>query len=159
MNRLGDWLRGRREDDIRLVLVCGSRDWTDCEVVFAAISDLWDWQRENGWDDLTVLHGGARGADLLAKHCGEQLGISTREEKADWDSWDRVGPDPGRVRNHRMLAFGPDLVLAFKDDAHRWDGLGSRARGGTEHMCRIALAAKVPVLRYSHEHDWEELSA
>jgi hypothetical protein len=72
------------EDGPRLVLVCGSRKWTDRWEVFRAISDVSDWRRRNGWFDLCVLEGGQRGADLLSRQCAEQLGIDTREEPADW---------------------------------------------------------------------------
>lgn len=157
MNRLIELLAEREACEIHLVLVCGSRNWADRQSVFRAIEDLANQQRGYGWFDMTVLHGGARGADLHAGECAEQVGgLGTREVAANWDGLGRAaGPD----RNRRMLALGPDLVIAFKDDAQGWDGLGPYARGGTEHMCRIALAAGVSVLRYSHEHQWEKLSA
>lgn len=90
----------------------------------------------------------------MAGQIAEALGIPARAELADWVG---RGRGAGFERNRRMLALQPDLVLAFKDDAQGWDGVGPGGHGGTEHMCRIALQAGVPVLRWSHEQGWERL--
>lgn len=134
--------------DVRVVLVCGSRDWTDYAPVKEAIELF-----AHELPAPTILHGGARGADGLAESVANRLGIPTRAELADWvGKGHAAGPD----RNRRMLELGPDLVLAFKDDGE-WDGLAPGSRGGTEHMCRIAITAGVLTLRWSHDHGWERL--
>jgi hypothetical protein len=100
-----------------LVLVCGSRVWTSEGIIRARLREL-----PRG---TTIIHGGARGADLIAATVARSLGFQTVEYRADWKN---QGRGAGFARNLRMLDAGPDLVLAF------WDG---RSRG-TLHTVRNA---------------------
>ena len=61
---------------------------------------------------MVVIHGGARGADDLARQWGEiSVGIEGVEFRADWTAH---GKAAGMIRNQRMLDEGrPDLVVAF----------------------------------------------
>lgn len=79
-----------------------------------------------------IIHGGARGADLMAKVWAEENDIPSEEYKADWNLHKRAA---GPIRNQKMLKEAkPDLVVAFP---------GER---GTAHMVRISKRAKVEVL-------------
>lgn len=100
------------------VLVCGSRTWSDDAVIRRALSDL-----PRG---SVVIHGGARGADLIAGTVARSLGLSVWEFPADWKN---LGRSAGYRRNIEMLDERPDLVIAF------WEN-GSK---GTEHTVREAL--------------------
>ena len=110
------------------VLVCGGRDYRD-------------WHQLSGWLDrihrecgiMVVIHGGARGADDLARQWGEiSVGIEGVEFRADWTA---RGKAAGMIRNQRMLDEGrPDLVVAFP---------GGR---GTADMVRRARKAGVEVI-------------
>jgi len=100
--------------------------------VFAALDAL---QARHG--DLTVIQGGAWGADNLARlWCCQKKQrdrVMMINMPADWDSH---GPAAGPIRNTRMIAEGkPDLVLAFP---------GGR---GTADLVRKAEAAGIPVRR------------
>ena len=107
------------------VLVCGSRDWTDEVVVERAL---------NGLNLSVLIHGAARGADMLAND------IVSRWVEAAIDSypanWKKHGKAAGPIRNQQMLDEGkPDLVLAFWKNKSR----------GTADMIRRARKAGVAV--------------
>lgn len=108
------------------VLVCGGRNFSDREAVFNELHSL---AAEHGW--LTVIEGGAQGADALARHWAQLCyqGIVTVHAE-----WRRLGKAAGPARNTRMLVSGkPDLVLAFP---------GGK---GTADMVRQAREVGVPV--------------
>lgn len=110
------------------VLVCGGRDYDDRDRVFAAL----DFVRSDV-GEMTVIQGGARGADALAREwCANQPSIHMVNEPADWNA---QGKSAGPIRNQRMLdEHKPDVVITFS---------GGR---GTADMVRRARAAGVPVI-------------
>ena len=111
------------------VLVCGGRDYADRASVFSELDAL---RERHG--PLTVIQGGAPGADMLARMwCRDQKRVHMINEPADWKAHGRAA---GPIRNGVMLAeCKPSLVLAFP---------GGR---GTADMIRQAEAAGVPVVR------------
>ena len=113
------------------VLVCGSRDWRDEQLIEAVLRELSPWE---------IIHGGSRGADSLAGAVAGRLGILVKVFQAGWE---RHGRAAGPIRNEQMLQEGhPDLVVAFHDDP----GLGR----GTADMVRRARAAGIPVRIVHH---------
>lgn len=116
------------------VLVCGGRDYADREVVYRELDAL---AVQHEW--LTVIEGGARGADRLARDWVASRGplsfdcqISILTFEADWKTY---GSAAGPIRNSLMLSEGkPYFVLAFP---------GGR---GTENMVRQACEANVVVI-------------
>lgn len=105
------------------LLVCGSRSWTNVALIEEHLVPL---------EPDLVIHGGAQGADRLAKAVAECWGFPVQGFPADWGRW---GKSAGVRRNWEMLQEHPDRVLAF------WDGKSV----GTAHMVRIAQEAKIPV--------------
>ncbi len=114
------------------VLVCGSRTWTDANLIRARIAGL-----PRGCE---VLHGDARGADNLAASEAMLRGLTVRAFPADWK---RHGKRAGLVRNIAMLDENPDLVIAF------WDGKST----GTVHTITQARARRLPVEVITEESD------
>jgi hypothetical protein len=110
------------------VLVCGGRDYSDRDAVFGALDLVRD-----ACSPLTVIQGGATGADALAREwCARQPNIHMINEPADWRTHGRAA---GPIRNQRMLdEHKPNVVIAFA---------GGR---GTADMVRRAKAAGVPVV-------------
>lgn len=113
------------------VLVCGGRDFDDFEqlntVLKGILNDRWG-------EGLTIIHGGARGADRMAGSWAEYHGLEVEVYPADWN---RYGKSAGYIRNAQMLEEGePDLVVAFE---------GGR---GTAMMIKLAKDAGVPVEEY-----------
>jgi predicted Rossmann-fold nucleotide-binding protein len=108
------------------VLVCGGRDYDDREAVFNALGEL---AKKHGW--LTIINGGALGADRLAREWARERyhGLVTFPA-----NWRELGLRAGPLRNEQMLVSGkPDMVLAFPGGA------------GTADIVRRATKAGVPV--------------
>lgn len=118
------FLRG----DMR-VIVTGGRDYADVDTVRLALDCL----RERA-GHLTVIQGGATGADAIARDWTYGLdGVTIVTVPANWH---KHGKSAGPIRNQLMLdQCNPDLVLAFP---------GGK---GTAHMMRIARKASVPVVQ------------
>lgn len=109
-----------------VVLICGSRTWTDRKAVERVIFDL---DR-----DTIVVHGAARGADTLADAAALMWGLLRRPYPADWQAH---GKAAGPRRNQRMLAENDIArVIAFR--------MPGESRG-TDDMIRRAKAAGIPV--------------
>jgi hypothetical protein len=128
------------------VLVCGSRDWTDSDMIWAELDELHSTHLEYGVlagdEEFVVIHGAARGADNIAALWASTRDVDVLAFPADWATY---GKSAGPRRNHHMLIAGrPELVLAFKDN------FGARTNGGTEHMVRIARDAGILVSILSH---------
>lgn len=110
------------------VLVTGGRDYNDLASVVGALNAL---NEQHG--QLTIIQGGATGADQLARYWADRNFCQRITEPADWKAH---GKAAGPIRNQRMLdEHKPDLVLAFD---------GGR---GTADMIRRAEAAGIPVQR------------
>jgi len=109
------------------VLVCGGRDYSDRETVFCVLHDL---AEKHGW--LTIIEGGARGADALGREWATLCRHGLVTIPADWH---KHGTGAGPIRNQLMIDGGkPDLVVAFP---------GGR---GTADMVRRAKSAGVKVV-------------
>lgn len=88
------------------VLFCGSRNWIDEKAILEAIDGL--------SIDTVVIHGAAKGADLIAGRLATNRGLTVEPYPADWD---RYHGGAGPIRNKRMLNEGrPTLVHAFVRD-------------------------------------------
>lgn len=83
---------------------------------------------EEGFDEkqpITVISGGARGADFLARCYAKYCGWEYQEFLADWKKYKAAA---GPIRNQWMLDEGkPDLVIAFPGGKGTAD-MVSRAR-------------------------------
>jgi len=108
-----------------IVLVCGSREWNNVEMIHKHVASL---------SPSKVIHGGCKGADSIAGVIAEDMGILVQVFEADWKSHGRAA---GPIRNQKMLDEGkPDLVLAFHNN------IGSSR--GTSDMIKRAQRHGVP---------------
>jgi hypothetical protein len=111
---------------VRMVLVCGGRNFNNYPLLYAAL-DMLDREQRIG----TVIHGGAAGADNIAGKWAESRGRACRVEFADWVT---NGRKAGPMRNQKMIDdYHPELVVAFP---------GGR---GTEDLVRRAAKAGIEV--------------
>ena len=110
------------------ILICGDRHWKDRKTIF-------DTLRPYAQDNPTIIHGGATGADTIAGKAARAYGLKIIQHRAKWDEHGRAA---GPIRNKKMLAEHPDLVLAFHNDID-----GSK---GTLHMVSIARDAGIKVI-------------
>ena len=112
------------------VLVCGSRDFNDYNLLATKLDEVRD---RLGDVSMRVISGAARGADSLAAKWAQQHGVPCDEYPADWD---RHGKSAGYRRNEQMLTEGdPHMVVAFPQGDSR----------GTRQMMDIASKARVAV--------------
>jgi hypothetical protein len=110
-----------------IVLVCGGRAYTDTEI-FRRIMDIY--HRE--YNFTKVIHGGAQGADFMAKMWAVNNGIPEQEFKANWGKY---GRSAGPIRNQKMINEGkPKLVIAFPGGS------------GTVDMIKRAKTSRIEVL-------------
>lgn len=98
----------------RRILVTGSRTWTDRTAIRAVLFRL---AKHYAGDSITVVHGGARGADAIAGEEAAKLDLWVEVFPADWK---KHGPKrAGFIRNQAMVDSGADVCVAFieKDSA------------------------------------------
>lgn len=112
-----------------VVLVSGSREFENRPLMFSVLSGL---LCEH--PSLSVIHGGAAGADSLAGSVCADLGIPVRVFSPDWS---RFGRRAGLVRNQQMIDSGVDLCVAFF--------VTGSPCSGTCHCVGCASRAGVPV--------------
>ena len=96
---------------IMKVLVCGSRDWVDRQIIRERLLEL--------PSQAIIVEGGCRGADLLARDVALEIGLEVVEFPA---AWNKYGKSAGPKRNIKMLNTGPQLVIAFHDDLQKSKG-------------------------------------
>lgn len=113
-----------------MVLVCGSRDWDDGDLIQHVLMEI--------PARSTVIHGGARGADSIAGEVAAGLGHTVQVVRAEWEKY---GRSAGYKRNKAMVDMGPDRVIAFSN--------GSR---GTQHTIDLARRADIEVSVYGKEY-------
>lgn len=117
-------------------LICGGRDFNDYEyfktcldIIFLDIKD-----------DIEIVSGGAKGADLLSEKYAKENDYQIKIFKPNWSLGKKAGP----IRNKEMLEYikndNSSLVVSF------WDGKSK----GTKNMIDISNKAgiKVQICKY-----------
>lgn len=100
--------------------MCGGREYNN----FAAVAEVLNEQMPF---DL-LIHGGAKGADELARDWADVTGVPVRCFKADWKTH---GKAAGPIRNQQMLELGkPTLVVAFPGGRGTLDMVNRANRAG-----------------------------
>ena len=72
-----------------------------------------------------IIHGAARGADVLAGDAANRLGFQIIAVPAEWELH---GKSAGIIRNRKMLDMGPELVIAFHMDLSKSKGTADTVR-------------------------------
>lgn len=98
------------------ILVTGSREWDDENIIHEA---LLEWGSP---PDITLVSGGARGADRIAEKLALKMGWKVEVHPAKWEDF---GNQAGYIRNAEMVKLGADLCLAFRKNLSK--GTGSTA--------------------------------
>lgn len=113
------------------VIVAGGRDFNDYELLKNKLNIYL-----SNLEDVTIVSGGARGADLLGEKYAKEKGLRLAMFPADWNTY---GKSAGSVRNRQMAEYS-DYLVAF------WDG---KSRG-TSNMIKTAeeLGLKIKVVKY-----------
>lgn len=139
------------------ILVTGSRDFTDGPAVARVLDTAA--QLLGQPEQLTLVHGAARGLDTLAGATATELGWDVEAHPAQWNThtdqcpaWHLAQPTckmAGHRRNHEMIALGADVVLGFPTG--KKDSGQSR---GTWGCVDAAVRAGLPVLVYWNRALW-----
>lgn len=128
-----------RREVVERVLVTGSTTWVE-PVAIESMLETFAQEPVLRGSSLVVLTGMAEGADTIAREWAVARSVNLYAELLE------PGECPGPMHryNEALLRHGPDVVLAFKDDFDV-DWASDSCVAGTEHMCRIAARAGVPV--------------
>jgi hypothetical protein len=87
------------------LLVTGGRSFSNRTLLFATLDGL---HADHVF--TTLIHGGASGADRLAGEWAASRGIPVDAYPAGWQ---RYGLAAGPIRNQRMIAEKPAMVVTF----------------------------------------------
>jgi hypothetical protein len=119
---------------IRNIAVIGSRTFNDYPMLESAITNI---LKEKGVKlaDVTIVSGGARGADSLGRDFAQKHGTKYLEFLPDWE---KFGKRAGIVRNADIVK-NSDFVLAL------WDGQSR----GTRHSLELARQNGTPSYAYN----------
>lgn len=124
------------------IMVTGSRIWTDKRRVWRVLDEVVEQARSADPDvRITLLHGGAAGADEMAAAWAENRGHTSHAMHARWKT---EGKAAGVIRNQRMVATGPNVVVAFR---------ANHSRGTTDaieraHAAGITLRIEEATVEY-----------
>lgn len=138
--------------DTTRLLVTGSRDVADRDLVRLALDAVTDAVLRPMRKPLTLVHGAARGLDTLAAQEWAHGEIEVHPAQwdqhtsscPDWDRGNRTCKLAGHHRNQQMLDAGADLCLAFP--LHQQTARGKGTSRGTWNMATLARDAGVPTL-------------
>ena len=119
------------------VIIAGGRDFTNATVMAIVLNNLQDVDHVIEIEDLTLICGMARGADLTAYKLFKEVGLPVEMYPADWDQY---GKQAGFIRNTQMAGVA-DMLIAF------WDGQSR----GTAHMIDTARKHNLNVLVFDYE--------
>lgn len=121
------------------VLVTGSRDWSNADLIRHHLTRAW--LTVEG--PFTVVHGACpTGADWMASDWVANMleaDMGDVREEAHAANWQLEGKRAGFIRNARMVNLGADVCLAFIRN-------GSR---GASHTARLAEEAGIPTRRWT----------
>lgn len=96
------------------ILITGDRNWTDQQIIYEAL-------KEFEGQDVTIIHGAARGADFIAGSIAKN--IFDFEVKPFPAKWHTYGKSAGPIRNSEMLESNEiHKCLAFHNDIQNSKG-------------------------------------
>lgn len=111
------------------VIIAGGRDFNDFPTLCANMDRLLSARAKI--NNITIISGGARGADTLGEKYAQLHHYKVIKMKADWQ---KHGKTAGFVRNNEMLTIA-DGIVCF------WNKLSK----GTGHMINITKSANKPL--------------
>jgi hypothetical protein len=120
------------------ILVTGSRNYNDPETIADALLLTYAISDAETTAEVTVVHGGAYGADSDAGKAAREWGMVEEIHPAVWRPFGIYNPQAGLLRNQKMVSLGADICLAFIRD-------GS---AGASDCARRAEAAGIETIRY-----------
>ena len=119
------------------ILCSGDRNWGNRLSILRALSSLFTTNPQ----DVTIIHGGASGADSICDEFAKKLGYNVKEYKPYWR---RFGKGAGPIRNQFMIDDNPDIDMAFIFHGNLTESKG------TKDMFKRVCRAKIPYKIFSY---------
>jgi hypothetical protein len=153
-------MAGERTMNDYRILVTGSRNWDDEELLRAVLTE--EIQKAYALSMRpVVVHGkNPRGADALAARLCARLGPDIVLEEPHPARWDALGKSAGHVRNAEMVALGAAVCLVFAMPCGN-PGCARRGRHmshGTAGCARLARKTGARVRQFTPETAGQEAS-
>lgn len=114
------------------VLICGDRFWDDYWTIYDEISKL--------NKDTIIIHGAAKGADIMGATIALKLGFTVNAFPAKWLQY---GKAAGPIRNRQMLDQNPDLVIAFHNDIENSKGTKDCKKEAEKRGIEVRLISNI----------------
>lgn len=109
------------------VIICGSRDFTDYELLKNKCDLFLSKKIENGYK-ITIVSGCARGADTLGEQYANERGFTIEKYPANWEKYKKAA---GFIRNEEM-AKNADACIAFFSSINESKGTKDMVKRATE---------------------------
>ncbi len=116
------------------VLVCGDRKWRDGMRIYNVLCSM-----KADHPDLSIIEGGAEGADTYAYQAADSLRLPCISVHAEWEKYGRKA---GPIRNRKMLDLQPDLVLAFHSNLQASRGTKDCVREAERRGIKVTVVDK-----------------
>jgi hypothetical protein len=111
------------------MLVTGGRDYNNREELYQVLDSI---HIEKHID--VIIHGAARGADILAGDWARERGVEVIACPADWT---HHGKNAGPIRNRQMIKHEPHFVVAFPGGRGTADMLNVARKAGIEVIIKV----------------------
>ena len=128
------------------ILIAGSRSWQDYQSLKQAWQDCLAKHNLSKYA-VTIVSGGAQGADKLAERLAQEEGIAIEIYRPDWQ---RHGNKAGMIRNAEMVAKAQQLIAL-------WDGQ-SKGTAMTINTARRKGLSITVVQPNTQAEPWQQLA-
>ncbi len=118
------------------IIIAGGRKFSDKALVESCLIEAC---QDLEPEDVTIVSGGAKGADAIGEALAKEFFTNLAVYPANWD---RYGRSAGYRRNY-LMAENADVLLAF------WDGESK----GTKNMIEMAYKANLLVTVINYKQD------
>ena len=116
------------------VLIYGGRDFASSKEALHFLDHIFHYELADwSFDEITVVSGGARGADRVGEEAAHAYGAQLEVFPANWKEY---GKAAGAIRNKQMLDSGVDVAVQFPGG------------NGTAHMRSLLDKAGVRVYEF-----------
>ncbi len=125
--------------------IVGSRSFNNYELAEQLIHQIID-KHHLKLSDITIVSGGAKGADKIAEDFAKKYSFETIIFKPDWV---RYGKSAGMIRNKDIIS-NADIVIAF------WDGSSKGTKNSINHakkMKKICYVVKFAINKDDNFND------
>ena len=98
------------------LIVAGSRELADVNLVYKTIDDVTDLIFEDGLGGIIIISGGAKGADSIGEMYADEKGIELWVYDAEWPKY---GNSAGHKRNAEMAAVANGCLVFWNGDTEK----------------------------------------